>query len=88
MNNMEKVYRVTVSKEVWVLANSHSEAELEAKFYADDDIAAWNSFAVEVKTIDKVPDKMKNVLLWGTDDEITIVEALDKIKASSSSNSV
>lgn len=81
---MEKVYRVTVSKEIWVLANSPSEAEIDAKFHADDDIAAWNAFAVEVKSIKNIPDKKKNSLIWGTDNEITVVEAIEKVKPSSS----
>lgn len=74
----KKVYRVTVSKEIWILAHDESEAEREAKFCADDDLASWEAFAVEVKTPSSVPPGVKSSLVWGSQDEITVVEAIQK----------
>lgn len=73
---MKKVFRVTVSKEIWMLADSDREAEREARFCADDDLATWDAFAVEVKSANQIPEGVKKSVIWGTEDEITVVEAI------------
>lgn len=75
----KKIFRVTVSKEVWLIADSSQEAEVDALYCADDDPASWNAFAVEVKSKNNIPDKKQNAPIWGAEDEVTVVEVADKI---------
>lgn len=73
-----KVFRVEVSKEMYVLAEDFYAAEAIAIENVDDEISEWGAHGHELKSVNEVPADERECRIWCEgDEEITIAEAFE-----------
>jgi hypothetical protein len=69
-----RLYAVTVSKLLYVVAETSGDAECIATENADDDVGEWEADATELRAEDAVPAEDARGYPWGIKEEVTIAE--------------
>lgn len=70
-----KIFEVSVTKTIIVLAEDEREAELEAGTYESEEDGDVHVVG-EITSMDQVPDQWKDALPYGGDGELTIKQLL------------
>ena len=71
---MRSLYRVLVSKDVYVLADDAVDACALAEENVLDDGADWDSVPAPIHTLIYVPQDVRGAIPWGIDGDVTIAQ--------------
>ena len=72
---MKKLYSVEVSKEVWVTADNEIQACEIASKVVNEDGAQWLATSYLVEKDSAIPDEVRESLVWGTEKDLTVIDA-------------
>jgi hypothetical protein len=73
-----KLFKVTVSKDVYVMADDQEAAEKMAIANVNADLSKWQTFTFLINSCSQLPDHVLGAFFWGLDEDVTIQQFLTR----------